>query len=171
MEEKTVVGIFKDTSSAEKALTDLQEAGISDADISYAYSTENKVVVEEGGNKAGEGAAEGAGTGAIIGGLAGLAVANGILPGLGTLFVAGPLAAALGLTGAAATTAAGALSGAAAGGLVGALVGLGMTNTEASIYEKRIKSGEVLVAAKTANPTLVKGIFEKYGVEEINEFD
>ena len=78
MEEKTVVGIFKDTSSAEKALTDLQEAGISDADISYAYSTENKVVVEEGGNKAGEGAAEGAGTGAIIGGLAGLVLGIGL---------------------------------------------------------------------------------------------
>ena len=172
MEEKTVVGIFKDTDSAEKALAEIREAGISDSDISYAYTTQNKIVIEEGdGTKAGQGAAEGAGTGAIIGGLAGLAVANGILPGLGTLFVAGPLAAALGLTGAAATTAAGALSGAAAGGLVGALVGLGMTNTQASIYDKRIKSGEVLVAAKTANPTLIKDVFQKHGVEEINEFD
>jgi len=111
------------------------------------------------------------GTGAILGGLAGLAVANGILPGLGTLFVAGPLATALGFTGAAATTAAGALTGAAAGGLVGALAGLGVSDDEAKVYEKRIKSGAVLVATKTANPTLVKDIFSKHGVEEINEYE
>src|SRR3989344_3145475 len=172
MEEKTVVGIFKDTDSAEKALAEIREAGISDSDISYAYTTQNKIVIEEGdGTKAGQGAAEGAGTGAIIGGLAGLAVANGILPGLGTLFVAGPLAALLGLTGVAATTAAGAMTGAAAGGLVGALAGMGVANDEALVYEKRIKSGAVLVAAKSANPTLVKDVFSKHGVEEINEYE
>src|SRR3989344_4850771 len=158
--EKTIVGIFTDTHHAEEALEELQNAGIANSDISYAYATENKVTVEDaGGNKAGEGAVEGVGTGAILGGLAGLAVANGILPGLGTLFVAGPLAALLGFTGA------------AAGGLVGALAGMGVANDEALVYEKRIKSGAVLVAAKSANPTLVKDVFSKHGVEEINEYE
>ena len=170
--EKTIVGIFTDTHHAEEALEELQNAGIANSDITYAYVTENKVTVEDaGGNKAGEGAVEGVGTGAILGGLAGLAVANGILPGLGTLFVAGPLAALLGLTGVAATTAAGAMTGAAAGGLVGALAGMGVANDEALVYEKRIKSGAVLVAAKSANPTLVKDVFSKHGVEEINEYE
>jgi hypothetical protein len=132
MNESTTIGVFRDTAHAEMAIKDLRALGIHDADISYVYSSEKETIVEDaGGNRVGEGAAQGAGTGAIIGGLAGLAVANGILPGLGTLFVAGPLAAALGLTGAVATTAAGAMTGAAAGTLVGALAGLGVSEDEA----------------------------------------
>ncbi len=171
MKESTTIGVFAHTADAEKAITDLRSAGIHDTDISYIYSSEGKTIVEDAeGNSVGENAATGAGTGAIIGGIAGLVVANGLLPGLGTLFVAGPIATALGLTGAAATTAAGALTGAAAGTLIGALTGLGVDESEAKVYEERVKLGSVLVAAKSDAPEKVKEIFERYDADEVNQF-
>ncbi len=167
----TLVGVFDSRDHAEMAIKDLRDFGVADADISYVYSSEGKIIREEGsGNKAGAGAASGATTGVVVGALAGLAVANGVLPGLGTLFVAGPLAAALGLTGAVATTAAGAMTGLAAGGLVGALIGLGIKEDEAKVYEEKVKLGGILVTAKTENSVSARDIFMKHGADEIREY-
>lgn len=94
MQEKTVVGIFKDTTSAEKALSELREVGISDADISRASKAED---------------------------------VN--------------------------------------------LVGLKIKGHEVKVYEGKTKDGKALLAAKTVNPTLIKDIFTKHDVEEINEYD
>lgn len=82
-----------------------------------------------------EGAASGIITGGVLGGLAGLLVGVGVLalPGIGALFVAGPLAAVLGLAGTAATTVSGALIGSLVGGIVGALVGLGLAEEEVDL--------------------------------------
>jgi len=168
--DTTTIGVFDSRDKAETAISEMRALGIADTDISYIYAVTEDGTVIEGGNKAGAGAASGATTGAVLGAIAGLAVANGILPGLGTLFVAGPLAAALGLTGAVATTAAGALTGAAAGGLVGGLAGLGVKDEEARIYEERVKRGGILVTAKSLNPKAVKDIFEKHGAAEIREY-
>jgi len=171
MNESTTVGVFSDTDHAEMAINDLKAAGVRGTDISYVYSAEGKTVIEEGdGSSVGGSAAAGAGTGAIIGGIAGLVVANGILPGLGTLFVAGPIATALGLTGAAATTAAGALTGAAAGGLIGALTGLGVSEEEAKVYEEKVKLGSVLIAAKSGDPDKAREIFQNHGADEIRQY-
>lgn len=171
MNESTTIGVFNNAEHAEMAIADLKSIGINDTDISYVYSAEGKTVIEEGdGTSVGESAAKGAGTGAILGGIAGLVVANGILPGLGSLFVAGPLATALGLTGAAATTAAGALTGAAAGTLVGALAGLGVSEEDAKVYEEKVKLGSILIAAKSEDTGRVREIFEKHGAEEIRNF-
>lgn len=176
---RTIVGVFNSQSDTERAIGALREHGIADSDISYVSTTsEGDTVVNNGageadGDSAIENAAEGAGSGAVTGGIigaiAGLVVANGILPGLGTLFVAGPIATALGLTGAAATTAAGALTGAAAGSLVGALTGLGATDDEAHVYEERIKSGGRMVAAVIDNhdEAEVRQVFEKNNAEEV----
>lgn len=167
-----IIGIFADRDHAEMAINDLRTLGIHDTDISYVYSSDGQTVTEDGGgNKAGTGAAAGATTGAVVGALAGLAVANGILPGLGTLFVAGPLAGALGLTGAVATTAAGAATGAAAGGIIGALAGLGVKEDEARIYEERVKLGGILVTASTDSPAAAREIFVKHGADEIREYN
>jgi hypothetical protein len=170
--DRIIIGIFDDREHAEMAISDLRAAGINDNDISYVYSSEGETEVEDGGGrKVGEGAASGAGTGAVIGGIAGLVVAAGALPGLGALFVAGPLAAALGLTGGAATTAAGALTGAAAGGIIGALAGLGVKEEEAKIYEERIKLGGILISARTSHSEAARAIFDKHGAEEVREYD
>lgn len=171
MNESTTIGIFDNAAHAEMAIGDLKTAGVMDTEISYVYSAEGKTVIEEGdGSSVGANAAAGAGTGAILGGIAGLVVANGILPGLGSLFVAGPIATALGLTGAAATTAAGALTGAAAGTLVGALTGIGVDEEEAKVYEEKVKLGSFLIAAKSSIPEKVKEIFQKHGAEEVRQY-
>ena len=168
----TVIGVFKDEDSAEAAITELRSMGVTDADISYiSTNSRGKVITEDGaGHKAAEGAAAGATTGAMVGAVAGLAVANGVLPGLGTLFVAGPIATALGLSGAAATTAAGALTGAAAGGLIGALKGLGAPDEEAKAYEERVKSGDVLVTAQTTSADAAS-VFTKHGGEDVRSYN
>lgn len=168
--DTTTIGIFETRDTAESAIAELKSLGIADADISYVYSVTEESTSVDGGNKAGEGAASGATTGAVLGAIAGLAVANGVLPGFGTLFVAGPLATALGLTGVAATTAAGAMTGLAAGGIIGALSGLGVKDEEARIYEERVKRGGILVTAKSLNPKAVKEIFEKYDATEVREY-
>lgn len=122
----------------------------------------------QSGEKVGNGAATGATAGAVLGTIAGLVVANGLLPGLGTLFVAGPLAAALGFTGVAATTVAGAATGAVAGGLIGALSNLGISTEDAEIYEKRISKGGVLVISKANNVNAID-VFKNHNATEIRQ--
>jgi hypothetical protein len=170
--ESTIIGVFGDRGHAEAAISELRTLGVADADISYLYISDEGETVREGdrGDAAAGGAAAGATTGAVVGALAGLAVANGILPGLGTLFVAGPLATALGLTGAAATTAAGAMTGAAAGGIVGALAGFGVGEKEAKIYEEKIRSGGILVTATTTDPAAARDVYASHGADEIREY-
>lgn len=147
---KTVMGIFKDTASADMAFTELVNAGFSQTRISAiskdmnAEKTETKGAVQ---NAVGGGAA-GAMTGGAIGGVAGLLMAAGVLalPGIGPLLIGGPLIAALGLSGGAATTAAGALTGAAAGGLIGGLTGLGLPESTAKVYSERIAGGSIVLS-------------------------
>ena len=93
------------------------------------------------------------------------------IPGIGALFIAGPIAAALGLTGVAATTVSGALSGAVAGGLVGGLVGLGFSHEDAELYERRIRSGDIMVAVtlrdELRDEEVVRDAFSKHGAQEV----
>ncbi len=164
------LGIYKTHAEAESAIKQLIALGIQQDDISYVYS-DNKGELTDGntGESMAQGAVDGGTVGAVIGGIAGLVVANGILPGLGSLFVAGPLAAALGLTGAAATTVAGAATGAAAGGLIGALTNMGVNDTDANMYQSYIEKGEILVAAKTDNAN-ARAVFEKTNAREIQQY-
>lgn len=145
---KTVFGVFADRNDAENAVNQLQIDGIDAKDISIVIKDLEEMHAAEkhtGANVA-TGATTGAGTGALVGGLAGLA-ASTLIPGLGAFFIGGPLMAALGLTGAGATIAAGAATGAVAGGFVGALTALGVTEKDAREYERLIDQGNVLVAA------------------------
>lgn len=170
---ETTVGIFESRADAEGAIAELRALGVSDADISYIYTVpegKETIITDGGGNAVGAGAASGATTGAVLGAIAGLAVANGLLPGFGSLFVAGPLAAALGLTGAAATTAAGAMTGLAAGGLIGALAGVGVGPDEARVYEEKVKRGGILITAQSAAGGAVRDVFKKYGASEIRQY-
>lgn len=167
----TVVGVFRNQQAASAAIEAMRGAGVNTDDISYVSTQEHDLLDKSGAGEVGKDTAGGASSGAIAGGalgtIAGLAVANGILPGLGTLFFAGPIATGLGLTGAAATTAAGALSGAAAGGLVGALTGMGIGASDAQKYEDRVKSGDVLVTVRTDDTTATQVMFTQHGAEDI----
>lgn len=174
-------GVFRSTAGAEAAINELRSAGIPDASISYIYEnhagklethTANEAVTEAGTDIAkgmGGGAASGAVTGGAVGALAGLAVAAGVLPGLGALFIGGPLAAALGLTGAGAAVASGAATGALAGGLLGALTGLGISEPDAHLYEDRVREGDVLLVVESRE-TGVNEVLARNGAEEVREY-
>ncbi len=172
---KTIIGVFPSRSNAEQAIHDLQALDIQNADISYVgmNADEKIVTTTSDDHDVSDGAASGAVTGGVIGAIAGLVVANGILPGLGTLFVAGPIATALGLGGAAATTAAGAMTGAAAGGLIGALSNMGVNETEARTYEDRVRSGGCLVTAKVdgVDEVHVRKVYETHGADEVRVYN
>jgi uncharacterized membrane protein len=146
----TVIGVFDNRKQAENTINQLRDAGFEPTDISVVMKDdrEREQVAENTGASVAEGTAAGAGTGAIIGGVTGL-LAGTVFPGLGILLIGGPLATALGLTGAAATTVSGAATGAVAGGLIGALTGLGLSEDDARHYERRIQEGAILLAVPT----------------------
>jgi hypothetical protein len=167
----TTIGVFTTHAAAESALNELRQFGVKEADLSYVYIND-KGAVKDGqiGDKMGGAAAAGATAGAVIGGIAGLVVANGILPGLGTLIVAGPLATALGFTGAAATAVAGAATGAAAGGLIGALANMGIDKQDVQLYEDHVRRGDVLVISR-GTPASTEDIFLNHGAVDVRHYN
>ncbi len=99
-----------------------------------------------------------------------MAAAAGIVPIIGSIFVAGPLLAALGIAGAIGTTAAGAITGAAAGGLIGALVSLGVEESAAKRYADRVTAGNILVSAYGEKTNDVVEVMEKNGATDVQVF-
>ncbi|MFN3188493.1 MAG: hypothetical protein ACK42D_03065 [Candidatus Paceibacteria bacterium] len=165
------MGVYDTHNDAEFAINELVASGVKNSDISYIYTDKDGDVKEGQSNKKMTSGAIGGGTaGAVIGGVAGLVVANGILPGIGSFFVAGPLAAALGLSGAAATTVAGAATGAAAGGIIGALTQLGVNNEDAELYEALVLKGDVLIIARTDDSNATRVVFERTNAMEVREY-
>jgi uncharacterized membrane protein len=171
---KTVVGLFSDKTDADNAVNALRDAGFVSNDISIVVkdTAVSEDLQKSKGEQLAEGAVGGAATGGVIGGIIGLiaGVTAVALPGLGALLIAGPLAAALGLTGAAATTVSGAITGAVAGGLVGALVSLGMPQEQAERFEERIARGDILLAVDTTTEGEDKAreVFTKHNAEEVS---
>ncbi len=165
---KTTIGVFGTHATAEKGLEELRDFGISESDLSYLYQNDEGDVKDgQTGDKVGTGTAVGTTTGAVIGGIAGMVIASAIIPGLGALVVAGPLAGALGVVGA--TAVAGAGAGAVAGGLIGGLTQMGVSTEDTHLYEEHVKKGGVLVIARNDGES-VKSIFEKNGAKEVKEY-
>lgn len=166
----TTIGVFTTHTLAESALNELRAFGVSEKDLSYVY-VDKKGDMKDGqsGEKAGVGAATGATAGAIIGGIAGLVVSNIILPGFGSLIVAGPLGVALGVTGVTATAVAGAATGAAAGGFVGALTNLGIDREDAELYEEHTRKDDILVIAR-GTPSSTEDIFLSHNAVAVKHY-
>jgi uncharacterized protein (TIGR02271 family) len=141
-ERGTVVGLFQNSTAAERAIRDLKAAGFTDQQIGVLMQDrdEGRRLAEATGTKAGEGAATGAVAGGVLGGLVGLLAGAGalVIPGVGPIIAGGAIASAL----------AGAGVGAAAGGLVGALIGLGIPEEEARYYEREFREGGILVTVE-----------------------
>lgn len=145
-----VLGMFSDENDAEKAISHLKDGGYDAKDMSLVMKDkdeQNRIARKTGTDTVG-GAIQGATTGSMIGGLAGLLTGLGVIaiPGVGPFLAAGPIAAALGLTGVTATTVSGAATGAAAGGLIGALTSLGLSADDAKLYETGVNDGGILLA-------------------------
>lgn len=174
--KKLTIGIFPAREDAERTINKLhEELGISTEDISYLYKNTSNETVEVSTDEvtdisATEGAKTGAQIGGSVGAIAGLAAAAGIVPIIGSIFVAGPLLAALGIAGAIGTTAAGAITGAAAGGLIGALVSLGVEESAAKRYTDRVTAGNILVSAYGEKTNDVVEVMEKNGATDVQVF-
>ena len=112
--KKAITGLFESVDDANNALRDLSDMGYTESDVSIITNDESVKIERDSSERVKAGMK----TGGILGGVVGLLTGIGVLaiPGIGGLFIGGPIAAAFGLTGAAATTATGALTGALAGG-------------------------------------------------------
>ena len=140
----SIVAVFPDHESAEEAVQVLEQSGFDLKHISIMgrdfQVSERPIGFVTTGDVAVQGATAGAWAGGIFGLLMGAAFL--ILPGVGPVIIAGPLAAALlgGLEGA--------LAGAAIGGLSGALIGLGVSKEHAMKYETEVKAGKFVVTLR-----------------------
>jgi hypothetical protein len=156
----TVVGLFRKTIGAERAIRDLKDAGFTDSEIGVLLRDpdEARRLAGETGTRAGEGAAAGAVTGGVLGGLIGLLAGVGalVIPGVGPLIAGGALASTL----------AGAGVGAATGGLLGALVGLGIPEEEARYYDRWLQEGGILVSVDAGSRVIeARSILVNAGAE------
>jgi uncharacterized protein (TIGR02271 family) len=135
---RTVVGHFNDRASADSAYDDLLRSGFDRDDVSIIGRG------REGGTGLHDDDHVSAGEGAAVGGITGLLLgaAAMLIPGIGPIVAAGPLAAAL----------AGALTGAATGvvvgGIAGALVDAGVPEEEARYYDERFQKGGYLLTVR-----------------------
>lgn len=171
---KTILGAFPNQQRADEAWRSLSRVGYDAQDISVLVR--EGVVIQPDSNTPAENAADGAVSGAVTGGaiagIAGLLIGLGVIaiPGIGGLLIGGPLAAALGLTGAAATATSAAATGAVAGGLIGALSGLGVPEDRATLLAEHLQAGGVILAVNITNDqeeATVTDVFTANGVTDI----
>ena len=144
---QTVTGLFDRYGDAQRAVQQLEAAGVPHHDISIVASNahgEHDHLGAARANEAGEDAGKGAGLGATVGGIGGLLAGLGLLaiPGLGPVVAAGWLASTVIGAGV------GAVVGGAAGGLVGALTHAGVSDEDANAYAEGVRRGGTLVTAK-----------------------
>lgn len=165
----SIVAVFPDHEAAERMVRHLHADGIPMGDLSIigrgAQTTEEPV----GFVSAGDYATAGAATGAWFGGLLGLCVGAAflVLPGIGPIMVAGPLAAALlgGIEGA--------LAGTALGSVTGALVGWGVPKEKALRYETHVIGGKFLVAVRGEPEVIarVQALLDRESSDHIDAFN
>ncbi|HHX77028.1 MAG TPA: GDYXXLXY domain-containing protein [Firmicutes bacterium] len=151
----TVAAIFHDKDDAEIAVRSLKEKGFGDRDISLIAKNE-----EEGGREGDmsfeeQNLSDGTAAGGALGGLAGLLAGAGalLIPGVGPIIAAGPLAAAL--------------TGVVTGGVVGGLIDYGIPEEKGRYYEERIRQGDILVTLKTDKSKEAVRILEENGAEKV----
>jgi len=157
LDARTVVGVFDDRDHAQAAAHDLQTAGFRSEDISLVMQQQGTVPERGAGEtKADEGTVVGASVGAVLGGIAGLAML--VIPGIGPLLAAGPIAAALG-----------ALTGGALGGLIGSFTGLGIPTEHAKRYDAAVRAGSIVIAVRAEDRSAeerASRILDQHGVRE-----
>lgn len=145
-DRSTLIGVFDTPEQGHQAVEELRRAGFPNSQITMVMhhnDTRGDITDMDAAKAAqvtGESkAAKGAAVGVIAGGLGGgaLALAVGLIPGIGQVLSVGALAASLFGVGAA--------IGAPGGGIVGALIGADIPEDEARYYEQELKAGRVLV--------------------------
>jgi len=164
----TISRLYDTYGEGERAVRDLESAGLSSSDISIVannadgwYQADRTHRVDrdhDGVDDRAEGAAKGAGIGAGLGGAVGALTGLGLLaiPGVGPVVAAGWLVA----------TAAGAAAGGATGGIIGALSQAGVSKEEAHVYVEGVRRGGTLVTARVqdADRTRYAAILDRSSV-------
>lgn len=131
---KVVLGVFQDRDQAEDALSDLKEQGF-DRDVSLIARDAER---DQGGME-GQDLTEGTFTGGALGGITGLLAGVGalLIPGIGPIIAAGPIAATL--------------TGVVAGGIAGGLVDYGIPEERGEYYEEQVRQGAILISMKSSD--------------------
>lgn len=174
---KNVLAIFPSEMLVNNSLGALYQYGYQEKDISVIMK--ESVQDNDIGNKGGLSTTDFTSSvisGGIVGSLTGVLIGVGalIVPGLGALLIAGPLASAFGLTGIAALTISGAATGLLAGGLVGALIELGISKSDADFLESQIKEGKILLAvpiSENISSSDVEKLLKANGAEFVKTVD
>lgn len=151
---QTITKVYDDYERAERAVVELEAAGIPSSQISLLAN--RRVSKKYDDEHATSNATAGAGAGAVIGGGAGLLAGLGLLavPGVGPILAAGALA----------STAAGVLAGGAAGGFIGALVDAGVSEEHAHVYSEALRRGATMLSVKAdgAEVATAETILDQY---------
>jgi hypothetical protein len=162
---KLITGLFKTRVAAEAAVDALLKRGYTRDDISVLMSdaTKNKEFAVETRSHAADGAGIGGAVGGAVGAVLAAIAAVGttiVIPPLGGLVIAGPIAAAL----------AGAGAGGATGGIIGALIGAGIPEHRARVYDAGLQAGGILLGVEAHSDEDVdklEQLFEDIGAEHI----
>jgi len=157
----TITRVYDSYVAAERAVRDLEAAGLSDSSIGLVASNAEgwhkpggdtvdpaHDKARHGNDDRATGAAAGGGIGVVAGGAAGMLAGLGMLavPGLGPVVAAGWLAAA----------ATGAVAGGAAGGIIGVLAGSGTSKENAELYAEAVRRGGCIVTARVPDEDATK---------------
>jgi hypothetical protein len=162
MASKVVIGVFNNYESAGNAIEALKASGFKTEDLSIVGKDLEELrpvtshVVEHRVDPTVKNMTIGGALGGLIVGLASIAI-----PGVGSLFVAGPIMAAI----------SGASAGTYIGFLAGALAHFDVPQYQADIYESHLSEGKVLVAVHTDVPEerfKAEQVFDQFGAIEVD---
>lgn len=138
---KRIFGVYQTEADAQRAIDDLLNMGYTKDHISILSKSSEIIEMDDQETSTEAGLKGGAATGATIGGVGGLLAGLGLLviPGIGPLLAAGPIAAAF----------AGAITGGAIGGTIGtiggAMMDAGVEEADARYLEDRFSAGDIIV--------------------------
>jgi hypothetical protein len=165
----SIVAVYPDHATAEKAVRQLHEAGFELGDLSIVGRDFQETEQPYGFVSRGDYVKAGAKTGMWLGGLFGLFVGAGflILPGLGLVVVAGPIAAAI------LAAIEGGLAGTDLGSLAGALIGWGVPKDRAIKYEQQVKGGKFLVVVRSRPEFIARArsLLALHGPDELEQHE
>lgn len=157
--EKTIIGVFSTRDSADLAAHEIRDRGLRVDDISILAKADDGDA-EESEDMVNDNVSDGITAGGVLGGISGLLLGAGMfmLPGLGMIAAAGPLA--------------GLLSGAVTGGVVGGLVDLGIPEEDSQTYENHVKAGKYVLTMKQDEDksSEVASVLRSYGAIEVNVY-
>jgi hypothetical protein len=161
MPHAVVLALFSDVASAAAAAKAAHEAGVDRAELSIvarSHDDEGRLARDLDGTPGAE--LEDSRAAGRLGELGGyvLAALATVLPGIGPIIAAGPLAAGLGEA-----------AGHVAGGLVPVLHGAGLDEREAQRWERRIQRGGVLLGAHVDRDRAasVDSLMRRHGAQSV----